>query len=418
VPGGPHGLQNRWDPAEGSGGFDSHSPPPQPGRAVTDRMPWQVARSLAAGAAAPLEAISVPLGEARGAVLATPLRARADLPAFDAAAMDGYAVAGPGPWLVAGRVLAGQTMPGEIGAGQAVEIATGAPVPYGTEAVIPYEWVTRRGTKIDGAFEPGRHVRRRGEDCPEGAKVLPSGAVVTSVVQGLAAGLGHDTLDVLRRPRVAILVTGDELVASGLPGMGRVRDALGPLLPGLVSWAGGSAGAPSRVADRGAALAGAIADAGEADVVVVCGSSSRGAADHLRDVLREAGAVFLVEGVACRPGHPQLLARLADTRLVVGLPGNPYAALVAALTLLIPILSGMAGRSAGRTEWAKLSPEVATHPADTRIVAVRRVGAAAVPVGHDRPGLLWGAALADALAVVPPGWRGEETELLGLPTRL
>jgi molybdopterin molybdotransferase len=381
-------------------------------------MPWPLARAVAAGAAAPLEAISVPVDEAGGAVLAAPLRALSDLPAFDAAAMDGYAVAGPGPWLVTGRVLAGQPMPGELGSGQAIEIATGAPVPYGVEAVIPYEWVTRGDTKIDGAFEPGRHIRRRGEDCPEGAKVLPPGAVVTSVVQGLAASLGHDALRVRRRPRVAVLVTGDELASSGLSGAGRVRDALGPLLPGLVSWAGGAAGVPSRVADRGAVLAGAIAEAGEADVVVVCGSSSRGAADHLRNVLREAGAAFLVEGVACRPGHPQLLARLADTRLVVGLPGNPYAALVAALTLLVPVLAGMTGRPGGRGEWAKLAPEVAAHPTDTRIVAVRRIGATVVPVGRDRPGLLWGAALADALAVVPPGWRGEEVELLGLPSRL
>jgi molybdopterin molybdotransferase len=379
-------------------------------------MPWREARAVAGRAAAPLEAVDVPLGEARGAVLATPLHARAGLPAFDAAAMDGYAVSGPGPWLVTGRAPAGRRMPGGLGPGQAVEIATGAPVPRDAEAVLPYERVTREESRIAGPFEPGRHIRRRGEDCPEGARVLPAGAIVTSVVQGLAAALGHDTLRVHRRPLAAVLVTGDELVTSGLPGAGRVRDALGPLLPGLISCAGGTAGTPSRVPDRAAALAGALAEAGEADVVVVCGSSSRGAPDHLRDVLRGAEAVFLVTGVACRPGHPQLLARLADGRLVVGLPGNPYAALVAALTLLAPILARMAGRSAGSDQRATLSG-VAAHPTDTRIVAVRRVGTAAVPVGHDRPGSLWGAALADALAVVPPGWQGEDVELLDLPTR-
>jgi molybdopterin molybdotransferase len=379
-------------------------------------MPWRLARAMAA-AAPPLVAVSVPIGEAGGAVLAGPLHACADLPAFDAAAMDGYAVAGPGPWAVIGRVMAGRAAPGEVGPGQAVEIGTGAPVPCGTEAVVPYESTTREDTGIRGPFEPGRHVRRRGEDCQKGAKVLPSGTVVTPVVQGLAASVGQDLLRVRRRPRVTVLVTGDELATSGLPGAGRVRDALGPLLPGLVAWAGGETGPPSRVADRGSLLAAAIAAAREADVVVVCGSSSQGAADHLREVLREAGAEFLVESVACRPGHPQLLARLADTRLVVGLPGNPYAALVAALTLLVPVLGGMTGRLDGRGQWAKLDARVTAHPADTRIVAVRRVGAHAISVGRDRPGLLWGAALADALAVVPPRWRGEEVELLALPSR-
>ena len=377
-------------------------------------MPWRLARAMAA-AAPPLETISLPISEAGGAVLAGQLHARADLPAFDAAAMDGYAVAGPGPWTVTGRVMAGPVTPGEVGPGQAVEIGTGAPVPLGTEAVVPYESTTRTGAWIRGPFEPGRHVRRRGEDCQKGTKVMPSGTVVTPVVQGLAASLGQDELRVRRRPRVTVLVTGDELATSGLPGAGRVRDALGPLLPGLIAWAGGETGPPSRVADRGPLLATAIATAGDADVVVVCGSSSKGAADHLREVLREAGAELPVESVACRPGHPQLLARLTDGRLVVGLPGNPYAALVAALTLLAPALGAMTGRIDGRGEWAKLDARVTAHPADTRIVAVRRAGAQTVPVGHDRPGLLWGAALADALAVVPPRWRGEEVELLGLP---
>jgi molybdopterin molybdotransferase len=379
-------------------------------------IPWPAARAVAARAAASLEAIDVPLGEAGGAVLAEPLHARTGLPAFDAAAMDGYAVRGPGPWAVISRVPIGRMTPAEIGSGQAVEITTGAPVPYGAEAVIPYERITHEDITIDAPFEPGRHVRRRGEDCEEGASVLPAGAVVTPVVQGLAAALGHDTLRVHRRPRVAVLVTGDEIITSGLPGAGRVRDALGPSLPGLIRWAGGSGHVlPRRAADRRAALAGGVAEAGAADVVVVCGSSSRGAADHLRDVLEESGAAFLVSGVACRPGHPQLLARLADGRLLVGLPGNPYAALVAALTLLAPILARMAGRPAGGTCRASLSPGVTAHPTDTRIVAVRRSGVAAVPIGHDRPGSLWGAALADALAVVPPGWQGEEVELLGLP---
>ncbi|GAA2070374.1 molybdopterin-binding protein [Actinomadura alba] len=376
---------------------------------------WPVARSVAAAAADPLDAIDLPLAAAGGAVLAVPLGARAPLPSYNTAAMDGYAVAGRGPWLVTGRVLAGHTMFRAILAGHAVEIATGAPVPDGSDAVLPYERAVRVGSTVDGVLEPGRHIRWRGEECREGTEVLPAGTLVTPVVQGLAASLGHDVLRVRRRPRVAILVTGDEVATSGRPGRGRVRDAVGPVLPGLVSWAGGRPEAVAAVEDRRAAVADAIG-AAAADVVVVCGACSRGPADHVRGVLQEAEAEFLVEGVACRPGHPQLLARLGDGRLVVGLPGNPFAALVAALTLLVPVLTVMSGRTRPVGERAPLLGELAAHAVDTRLVAVRRTAGGAVPAGHDRPGLLWGAALADALAVVPPGWRGGEVELIQLPT--
>lgn len=243
----------------------------------------------------------------------------------------------------------------------------------------------------------------------------PRGAVVTPALLGLAASLGHDTLTVRPRPGVAILVTGDEVVTRGVPPPGRVRDALGPLLPGLVHWAGGQ-GSPARyVPDGSHELADALASTGDADVLVACGASSAGPADHLPRVLRDLGAELLVDGVACRPGHPQLLARLPDGRFVVGLPGNPHAALVAALTLLVPLIGTLTARSPAPAENAVPAGEIATHTRDTRLVAVRRTPEGVVPAGHDRPGTLWGAALADALAVVPPGWCGEDVELLSLP---
>ncbi|MEV0596125.1 molybdopterin molybdotransferase MoeA [Nonomuraea cavernae] len=465
---------------------------------------WEVARRIAAAAARPGEVAEVPLPEARGCRLAGPLRALVAVPGADVAAMDGYAVAGAPPWRIVGRVLAGgRPHDAPLRAGEAVEIATGAPVPDGTTAVLPYEhaaftpeppctapppaddgspagrevpfrgsagllpeagrevppggsrggWVVARGE-----LAAGRHVRRRGEDIAEGAVVLGPGTVVTPVVLGLAAGLGHDVLRVRPRPAVTVLVTGDEVVDAGLPEPGRVRDAIGPFLPGLVEWAGGRVTGHVRLPDGAGPLraalatqtgplaaqtapvttagpvttaapvtsaapvtveatladAGAGASRGSADVVVVCGASSRGPADHLRAVLAELGAEVLVDGVAVRPGHPQLLARLPGGPLVAGLPGNPYAALGAALTLLVPVLDRLTGTAGGR-ETSALAGPVRPHPDDTRLVAVRRTGRGAVPVGHDRPGSLWGAALADALAVVPPGWDGEHVELLDLP---
>ncbi|MFG1943739.1 molybdopterin molybdotransferase MoeA [Nonomuraea sp. NPDC048826] len=411
-------------------------------------LSWPAARDLAARSVRPLPTADLPLSRALGCRLAAPLRALVAVPGADVAAMDGYAVAGPPPWRVLGRVLAGGVPYGSaLRPGEAVEIATGAPVPPGSESVLPYERSTVDGGQVAGEIETGRHIRRRGEDIAEGAVVLGAGAVVTPVVIGLAAGLGHDVLAVRPVPSVAVLVTGDEVVDHGLPGPGRVRDAIGPFLPGLIEWAGGRLASRARLPDGAAALqatlsaltrpslegdsspgpeplsrgnprsrSGPPGGSGDGvDVVVVCGASSRGPADHLRGVLAELAAEVLVDGVAVRPGHPQLLARLPGGPLVVGLPGNPFAALAAAMTLLVPVLRGHRGVEA-RRESSALAGPVRAHERDTRLVPVLRSGRGAIPVGHDRPGSLWGAALAEALAVVPPGWSGEQVELIELPT--
>jgi molybdopterin molybdotransferase len=237
---------------------------------------------------------------------------------------------------------------------------------------------------------------------------------VTPAVLGLAASVGYDRLGVHRRPRVGVVVTGAELLSCGLPAPGRVRDAIGPLLPGLVHSAGGEMTRSVRLFDDRAALVKAL-DRRDCDVVVVCGATSVGAADHLRGALDAVAARIRVHGVACRPGHPQLFAVLPDGRFVVGLPGNPFAALVAGMTLLAPLLGRLSGRAERPTITARLAGPLRAHEHDTRLVAVTRAGCSVVPVGHDRPGSLWGAACADALAVVPPCWNGAEVELLPLP---
>lgn len=384
---------------------------------VGERTNWLEAREIARRASEPTEAVELGLGAALGTVLATPLLALVAAPPFDNSAMDGYAVAGAGPWAVVGRVRAGGTpYRGRLKPGQATEIATGAPVPTGTDAVLPVEDGLRVGDSVSGEVRYARHVRRKGESHAEGQILVTAGTTVTPAVLGLAAAAGHDSLLVHRRPLVAVLVTGDEVVASGRPGPGQVRDAISPMLTGLLEIAGARQTTVRRLADRAEDLAAALSEV-DADLLVVCGATSAGPADHLRPVLRRLGADLLVAGVACRPGHPQVLAVLPDGRCVVGLPGNPHAALAAAMTLLQPLLRVLSGRPAEARESAWLAEPVEPHPRDTKLVAVTRRNGSASPVGHDRPGTLWGAALADALAVVPPGWAGEDVELLALPGR-
>ncbi|HSV66625.1 MAG TPA: molybdopterin molybdotransferase MoeA [Mycobacteriales bacterium] len=381
------------------------------------RSGWSDARVLAHAAATPLPPDTVPLAEALGGTLAAPLVAAVPVPGFDTAAMDGYAVAGGGPWRVVRRVLAGHGDPGQLGPGEAAEVATGAPVPRRTGSVLPAEQAERDGDLVTGRAEPGRHIRRLGEDVPAGAELLPAGAAITPIVLGLAASAGHDQLAVRQRPRVVALLTGDELVHRGRPGRGQVRDAIGPLLPGLVAGFGAELAFRLPVPDQPEAELAAALDATEAEVVLVCGATAAGPADRLHAVLAALGGRLVVDGVTCRPGHPQALAVLPDGRYVVGVPGNPLAALVAVHTLVGPLLAGLTGRPLPELPCAPLAGAVPVSPVDTRLVPVRWAGDATHPTGRDGPGSLWGAALADALAVVPPHWAGGPVSLLLLPAR-
>jgi molybdopterin molybdotransferase len=204
------------------------------------------------------------------------------------------------------------------------------------------------------------------------------------------------------------------VVGHGRPAAGQVRDAIGPMLPGLVNDAGGVVGGVHRVADEKDALEASL-DAVAGDVVVVSGGSSAGPADHLRGLLEMRDAAVHVGSVASRPGHPQQLARLPDGRWVVGLPGNPNAALVSTMTLLVPLVTTLAGRPPPATRFGRLTTSVTPHARDTRLVAVRESDGGLEHVGHDRSGNLWGAALADALAVIPPGAPSTWVQVLQMP---
>ncbi|HYN95794.1 MAG TPA: molybdopterin molybdotransferase MoeA [Pilimelia sp.] len=378
-------------------------------------MRWGQARALARRLGVPLAAERVPLAATDGRVLAEPLCAATALPGFDTAAMDGYAVAGSPPWRLVGRVLAGATAVPVLRGGTAVEIATGAPVPAGAGAVVPYERAALDGSSVIRLADDRPHIRRAGEDCVPGEELAPAGHPVTAALRGLAAHAGLDLLTVRRRPAVRLLVTGDEVTDRGVPGPGQVRDALGPLIAALLCRVGADLTAAERVPDRRGALGDALGAATE-NVVIVTGASSVGVTDRLHADLATLGARLHVDGVACRPGHPQTLAEAAPGRWVVGLPGNPYAGLVAALTLLVPLLAGLAGRAAEPRVTGPVVGAVRPLPGATRLVPVRWEGGRLAVVAASRPASLRAAALADAVAVIEPAWvPGAPTELLALP---
>ncbi|MFJ8313580.1 MULTISPECIES: molybdopterin molybdotransferase MoeA [unclassified Streptomyces] len=384
---------------------------------------WADARAVAAraGRTAPVRAHRVPLDQALGEVLTEALTALTDLPSFDTSAMDGWAVAGPGPWaLRGGGILAGHAAPAALADGEAVRIATGARIPAGATAVIRSEHARTDAAhtqlQADRVVLHGQDIRPRGQECRSGDVLLPATALVTPAVLGLAAAAGYDELATVPRPRVEILVLGDELLTQGLPHDGLIRDALGPMLGFWLRALGAEVVGTRRLKDDAGALLRAVTGS-SADLVITTGGTAAGPVDHVHPVLHKAGAELLVDGVDVRPGHPMLLAQIGVGKHLVGLPGNPLAAVSGLLTLAEPLLRELAHRASPVAYTAPLRNEVQGHPHDTRLVPVVHRSERVVPLHYNGPAMLRGIAAADGLAVVPPGGAraGEEVEILDLP---
>ncbi|MFF8095589.1 molybdopterin molybdotransferase MoeA [Streptomyces sp. NPDC016675] len=433
-PGPPHGAPGPSHGAPGPAapppaahhGTPQHGAPHPPSGPHHRATPWPEARAAAERAArtavraAHRAPVSAPLDAALGLTLAAPLAALTDLPSFDTSAMDGWAVAGPGPWTVRGEgVLAGHAEPARLTDGEAVRIATGARVPQDTTAVLRTEHGRTDGRDRLGATRDvaqGQDIRPRGQECRSGDQLLPVGTLVTPAVLGLAAAAGYDTLTAVPRPRVDVLVLGDELLTEGLPHDGLIRDALGPMLPPWLRALGAEVRTVRRIGDDAEDLYRTVT-ASDADLIVTTGGTAAGPVDHVHPVLGRIGAELLVDGVEVRPGHPMLLARTKEQQHLVGLPGNPLAAISGLLTLAEPLLRTLAARPAPEPYALALRDAVQGHPYDTRLVPVVLRGDGAVPLRYNGPAMLRGIAAADALAVVPPGGArsGQETELLDLP---
>ncbi|WP_210481574.1 molybdopterin molybdotransferase MoeA [Naasia sp. SYSU D00948] len=369
---------------------------------------WAEARAIArtVGSDALTGYEHVPVAEGAGRVLAAPLAALCDLPGADTSAMDGWAVSGPGPWLLEAEIAVGDPPPSSpLPSGVARPIATGAPVPPGGVAILRRE----RGEERDGVLRvvldaraplPGADIRRRGEEVTAGEPVLDAGRVLTPPAVALAAASGLDELPVRIPPLADVLVLGREVEPAGVPSPGRVRDALGPQLPAVLAGLGARSAAPVLAGDDREAVLAALEAAG-GDLLVTTGGTADGPTDVLRSAL--AGCRLVVDRVAMRPGAPALLAVRPDGRPVLALPGNPFAALVALLTLGAPLLDGMLGRPSPPLLGAPAAEDIGNERPGVRVVACRRTGEGVSPVAFQGAGTVRGAAEADVLAVVPEG---------------
>jgi len=301
----------------------------------------------------------VPVRAAAGRVLAADLAADTDLPPFDRVMMDGYALraadSGPGARLeVVDEVAAGARGERPLAPGEAHAIMTGAPLPPGADAVAPVEWTRTEGGRVvlDRALRPGQHVAPRAEDLRAGDVTGRAGQPVTALSLSLLIAGGAGEVEVLRRPRVALLTSGNELVPPGAPlRRGQIRESNGPALAALLAATG------AEVLDLGVArdtrehLDERLAAAGDADVVVLTGGSSVGKYDLSAQAVEARGARRVFDRVSVKPGKPTLF-HVRGAQLVFCLPGNPVAALMTGRVLVAPALAVLGGRPA--PDWTPL----------------------------------------------------------------
>ncbi len=301
----------------------------------------------------PLEPELVTLADSAGRVLAQDLSAKLTQPPFDASAMDGFAVRTadvetiPVDLKVIEEIPAGNMPRREIGTGEAARLFTGSPVPKGADTVIMQENTTYpddySSLTINEAPRPGQHIRPRGGDFTVGEVLLKSGTRLLPRHITLAAAMNHDVFQVSHRPRVGVISSGDELLPAGAePGPGQIIASNGVgLCQSLKHW-----GAQPRdfgiVADRLAHLTAAIAKASELDLIVTIGGASVGSHDHVIEAIKAAGGTINLWRVAMKPGKPVIIGEVEGTPLI-GLPGNPVSAFVAAEIFLRPAVNALSG---------------------------------------------------------------------------
>lgn len=319
--------------------------------ACSASIDFDSALAVLASGARPLDPVAVPLSDAGGCHLASPIHALLDSPRHACAAMDGYAVrdcdlsSGAATFRSIGISYAGSHDAGEIGPGETMRVMTGAPVPRGADRVVMIEYCRQSegDVRIDNPPFGKPHIRRRGSDFALGQLLIPEGTKVTPAVAVSAAAADHHELLVSPRPRIQLLATGDEIVAPGAAAGSAfvIPDSLSAAIELLCHSAGATVISRARHPDDPDVIARAMESA-SADIIVVLGGASRGDRDHGRAAFAPLGLEIAFADVAMKPGKPVWYGKVGARR-VLGLPGNPTAALTTARLFLVPLIARLLG---------------------------------------------------------------------------
>jgi len=329
---------------------------------------WEQARSEAYRSWKKLPSEELSIDECLDRTLANDALALVELPTYPTSAMDGYAVAGKGPWNIVGEVKAGAPMKSALKDKTAVKIATGAVIPENTFGIIRWEVATVDGDELSGDVKQSQDIRPAGLESAQGDVLAVAGTILNPGLIGLLAAAGNDLLEVIRKPRATIILLGDEIVLEGLPHDGLVRDALGPQLPGWLHRLGVEVIATQYVSDELELVTKAFADAAKnSDIVFTTGGTADGPRDHVHAAIAALKGELIIDRVKVRPGHPMLLAHINKTPLV-GLPGNPQSAIVALLTLGHPVIDALMGRNESELNQIVTGDDIDVPEGFTRLV--------------------------------------------------
>ena len=385
-------------------------------RPIRDTIPLEEAIAIVTEAAATVDGVErVPLAEAGGRVIAEAVTAPTDVPPFDRAAMDGYAVMASDTF-GAGRyeprvlrcvetVFTAQLPTRHLASGECTEIATGAPLPEGADAVVMVEETEKAPNgeiRIFTPVYPRQHVGPRGADIAAGQPVLAPGELLNPSRIGALAATGATDVSVYQRPRVAILSTGNEVVTPGQPlGPGQIYDINRFTLSTVIQSHGGLPVVKPTAADDLRLLTEAVLAATAEDLLVFSGGSSVGERDLIMDVLQGSGEV-LFHGIAVKPGKPTVFGRV-NGRPVLGMPGYPTSCLSNAYMLLIPMLRRMARlpEHRPRTVRVPLSRRIVSTTGRHQFYTVRVVDGVAVPA-FKASGDITSMSLADGYIEISP----------------
>jgi molybdopterin molybdotransferase len=363
----------------------------------------------------------LPLRMAAGRVLATPVVSEVEVPGFDRATMDGYAVVAEStegaspysrlPLVVIGDSLPGRPFEGSVAAGQAVRIMTGAPLPLGCDAVLPAEWIedetgTNTSVSVLAAVSPGKNVGRAGEDVVRGTTLLHAGRVLRPQDLGVLSSVGVGDVPVFSRPRVRLVVTGNELLPSGSRPHGyRIVDANGPMLAALAERDGGLVDFPGLVPDEPGLILEALHT--QADVIIVSGGSSAGIEDLAPTMVAQHGELA-IHGIAMRPSSPTGLGRIGE-RLVFLLPGNPVSCLCAYDFFAGRAIRALGGRSMAwpyRQTRGRLTRKISSPIGRLDYARVQLAEGAVQPLSVGGASVLSSTTRADGFVIVPDDSEG------------
>jgi molybdopterin molybdotransferase len=362
-------------------------------RPFRETIPVEDAKGLTLEAATPVDRVErISLSDASGRVLAMSVQSPIDVPPFDRAAMDGYAVIAADtfgasrdnakPLRLIHTSYSGDAAGRPIRTGECVEIATGAPLPEGADAVVMVEETDKTGESV-GIFAPvypGQHVGKRAADIAKGQSVVNSETVLNPGKLGALAAIGTTMIDVYSRPRVAILSTGNEIIEPGQPlGPGQIYNINRFTLASIIEQHGGTVTVGDTVPDTLPDLVAAIRRHASVELIIFSGGSSVGERDLMLDALQQTGEVIF-HGVAVKPGKPTLLGKVGATP-VLGMPGNPTSCLSNAYLLVIPMLRRMARLPPheARTMKVPLARRIVSTTGRHQFYTVRVIDGAAVP---------------------------------------